>query len=64
MQPRRDCIEPFKRSRTTPIIQNFRQLKQLRFIERSSGAIIVLMIFLVVMNVAAILLRRRFERRW
>ena len=34
------------------------------FIERSSGAIIVLMIFLVVMNVAAILLRRRFERRW
>ena len=34
------------------------------FIERSSGAIIVLLIFLVVMNVVAILLRRRFERRW
>lgn len=34
------------------------------FIERSSGAIIVLLIFLVVMNVLAILLRRRFERRW
>ncbi len=34
------------------------------FIERSSGAIIVLLAFLVVMNVAAILLRRRFERRW
>ena len=34
------------------------------FIERSSGAIIVLLVFLVVMNVAAILLRRRFERRW
>jgi phosphate transport system permease protein len=34
------------------------------FIERSSGAIIVLLGFLVVMNVAAILLRRRFERRW
>jgi len=34
------------------------------FIERSSGAIIVLLIFLLVMNVAAILLRRRFERRW
>jgi phosphate transport system permease protein len=34
------------------------------FIERSSGAIIVLLIFLVVMNVGAILLRRRFQRRW
>ncbi|TAG21123.1 MAG: phosphate ABC transporter permease PstA [Rhodobacterales bacterium] len=34
------------------------------FIERSSGAIIVLLGFLVIMNVAAILLRRRFERRW
>ncbi|MES2664556.1 MAG: phosphate ABC transporter permease PstA [Pseudomonadota bacterium] len=34
------------------------------FIERSSGAIIILLIFLVAMNVAAILLRRRFERRW
>jgi len=34
------------------------------FIERSSGAIIVLLVFLVTMNVAAILLRRKFERRW
>lgn len=34
------------------------------FIERSAGAIIVLLGFLLVMNVAAILLRRRFERRW
>jgi phosphate transport system permease protein len=34
------------------------------FIERSSGAIIVLLGFLVVMNVTAILLRRKFERRW
>lgn len=34
------------------------------FIERSSGAIIVLLAFLVVMNAGAILLRRRFERRW
>ena len=34
------------------------------FIERSNGAIIVLLVFLVIMNVAAILLRRRFERRW
>jgi phosphate transport system permease protein len=34
------------------------------FIERSNGAIIVLLVFLVIMNVGAILLRRRFERRW
>jgi phosphate transport system permease protein len=34
------------------------------FIERSNGAIIVLLVFLVIMNVAAILLRRRFEHRW
>ena len=34
------------------------------FIERSSGAIIILLIFLVAMNVLAVLLRRRFERRW
>ena len=34
------------------------------FIERSSGAIIVLLLFLLVMNILAIVLRRRFERRW
>jgi phosphate transport system permease protein len=34
------------------------------FIERSSGAIIVLLGFLLVMNIIAIVLRRRFERRW
>ena len=34
------------------------------FVERASGAIIVLLIFLLTMNAAAILLRRRFERRW
>jgi len=34
------------------------------FIERSNGAIIVLLVFLVAMNILAILLRRRFERRW
>ncbi|ENN83986.1 phosphate ABC transporter, inner membrane subunit PstA [Rhizobium freirei PRF 81] len=34
------------------------------FVERTSGAIIVLLFFLVAMNIGAILLRRRFERRW
>jgi phosphate transport system permease protein len=34
------------------------------FVERTSGAIIILLLFLILMNVGAILLRRRFERRW
>jgi phosphate transport system permease protein len=34
------------------------------FIERTSGAIMVLLAFLVVMNAAAVFLRNRFERRW
>ena len=34
------------------------------FVERASGAIIVLLVFLLCMNLIAILLRRRFERRW
>ncbi len=34
------------------------------FFERASGAIIVLLLFLFVMNITAVLLRRRFERRW
>ena len=34
------------------------------FVERTSGAIIVLLVFLALMNLVAILLRRRFERRW
>ncbi|WP_019220655.1 phosphate ABC transporter permease PstA [Bartonella senegalensis] len=33
------------------------------FVEKTSGAIIVLMMFLSVMNISAVLLRRRFERR-
>ncbi|MDK2776610.1 MAG: phosphate ABC transporter permease PstA [Pseudomonadota bacterium] len=34
------------------------------FTERTSGAIIVLLGFLVIMNTAAVMLRRRLERRW
>jgi phosphate transport system permease protein len=34
------------------------------FVERTSAAIMVLLAFLFVMNLAAVLLRRRFERRW
>jgi phosphate transport system permease protein len=34
------------------------------FVERTSAAIMVLLGFLIVMNAAAIVLRKRFERRW
>ncbi len=33
------------------------------FVERVSGAIIILLVFLMAMNIVAIILRRRFERR-
>ena len=34
------------------------------FVERTSGAIMVLLAFLLVMNAVAVFLRTRFERRW
>jgi phosphate transport system permease protein len=34
------------------------------FVERTSGAIIVLLAFLLLMNAIAVFLRSRFERRW
>ena len=34
------------------------------FVERTSAAILVLLCFLIVMNALAVLLRKRFERRW
>jgi phosphate transport system permease protein len=34
------------------------------FVEKTSAAIMVLLTFLVAMNATAVLLRKRFERRW
>jgi len=34
------------------------------FVERTSAAIMVLLAFLIVMNLTAVLLRRKFEQRW
>ncbi len=34
------------------------------FIERAWGGIIILLVFLLTMNTVAVILRRRFERRW
>ena len=45
-------------------VYNWTQRADPAFVERASGAIIALLIFLMAMNLVAILLRRRFERRW
>ena len=45
-------------------VYNWTQRGDPAFVERASGAIIVLLVFLIVMNLIAIILRRRFERRW
>ena len=45
-------------------VYNWTQRADPAFVERASGAIIVLLVFLLAMNAVAILLRRRFERRW
>jgi phosphate transport system permease protein len=34
------------------------------FVERTSAAIMILLAFLIVMNAAAIYLRKKFEKRW
>lgn len=34
------------------------------FLEKTSGAILILLAFLIAMNVVAVIMRRRFERRW
>ncbi len=43
---------------------NWTQRSDPAFVERASGATIVLLVFLVCMNLLAVMLRRRFERRW
>ncbi|MDO5643351.1 MAG: phosphate ABC transporter permease PstA [Paracoccus sp. (in: a-proteobacteria)] len=45
-------------------IYNWTQRADPAFFERASGAIIVLLAFLLCMNLLAIYLRRKFERRW
>ncbi|NNF91551.1 MAG: phosphate ABC transporter, permease protein PstA, partial [Boseongicola sp.] len=43
---------------------NWTQRADPAFVERASGAIIVLLVFLLIMNTLAIVLRSHFERRW
>jgi phosphate transport system permease protein len=45
-------------------VYNFTQRADPAFVERASGAIIVLLVFLVIMNTVAIVLRQKLERSW
>jgi phosphate transport system permease protein len=56
---------PFEPATALPVqIYMWANEAERAFVERTSGAIIVLLVFLIVMNLGAIMLRRRFERRW
>jgi len=56
---------PFDPSTALPVqIYMWSNQAERAFVERTSGAIIILLGFLAVMNITAIILRRRFERRW
>ena len=55
----------FDPSSALPVqIYNWTQRGDPGFVERASGAIIVLLVFLILMNSVAIILRRKYERRW
>jgi len=45
-------------------VYNFTQRADPAFVERASGAIIVLLVFLVIMNTIAVVLRQKLERTW
>lgn len=56
---------PLSASTVLPVqIFLWSDLPERAFVERTSAAILVLLAFLVAMNLIAVLLRKRFERRW
>ena len=56
---------PFEPATALPVqIYMWANEAERAFVERTSGAIIVLLLFLVVMNATAVVLRNKFERRW
>ena len=56
---------PMSASTVLPVqIFLWSDLPERAFVERTSAAILVLLGFLVIMNVIAVVLRKRFERRW
>jgi phosphate transport system permease protein len=61
-----DIPQSFTDPATTLPVQVYRwaDAAERSFVERTSAAILVLLAFLVAMNLFAVLLRRKFERRW
>lgn len=58
-------VTPFDPATALPVqIYMWANEAERAFVERTSGAIIILLVFLIIMNLGAIMLRRRFERRW
>jgi len=56
---------PFDPATVLPVqIFLWADLPERAFVERTSAAIMVLLAFLILMNALAIILRKRFERRW
>ncbi len=58
-------VSPFDPATALPVqIYMWAGAAERAFVERTSAAIMVLLGFLALMNISAVLLRRRFERRW
>ena len=56
---------PFDPSTALPVqVYLWADSPERAFVERTSAAIMVLLLFLLIMNVSAVWLRNRFERRW
>jgi phosphate transport system permease protein len=58
-------LTPFEPATALPVqIYMWAGAAERAFVERTSAAIMILLGFLAIMNISAVLLRRRFERRW
>lgn len=58
-------VSPFEPATALPVqIYMWAGAAERAFVERTSAAILILLAFLAIMNISAVLLRRRFERRW
>jgi len=56
---------PFEPATALPVqIYMWASEAERAFVERTSGGIMVLLVFLTLMNLVAVFLRRKFERRW
>jgi phosphate transport system permease protein len=56
---------PFDPSTVLPVqVYLWADSPERAFVERTSAAIMVLLGFLIAMNTLAVIMRKRFERRW